>query len=153
MELSSLRKIRRICLWGCGPGPLASAHGSTDFIKRQPLPTRSTAQIKPSESVSRLLISAVHHRSDGWDGWLQTRAVWAHATMVGFWWGLLMRDHSDEGNVFMLTLIGGEWQRWGSSAGAWRQWGWPPVKLRLQGCVPRLPRAPFSTNQSRIDLS
>jgi hypothetical protein len=33
------------------------------------------------------------------------------ATVVGFRWGLLLRDHNDEGNVFMLTLIGGERQQ------------------------------------------
>jgi hypothetical protein len=33
------------------------------------------------------------------------------ATVVSFRWGLLLRDHIDEGNVFILTLIGGEWQR------------------------------------------
>jgi hypothetical protein len=31
--------------------------------------------------------------------------------MVSFQFGLLLRDHSDEGNVFMLTLIGEEQQR------------------------------------------
>jgi hypothetical protein len=35
----------------------------------------------------------------------------SRATVVGFRWGLLLRDHSDEGNVFILTLIGGERQR------------------------------------------
>jgi hypothetical protein len=35
----------------------------------------------------------------------------SRATVVGFRWGLLLRDCSDEGNVFMLTLIGGERQR------------------------------------------
>jgi hypothetical protein len=35
----------------------------------------------------------------------------SRATLVGFWWGLLLRDNSNEGNVFMLTLIGGGWQR------------------------------------------
>jgi hypothetical protein len=33
------------------------------------------------------------------------------AMVVGFRWGLLLRDHNDEGNVFMLTLIGRERQR------------------------------------------
>jgi hypothetical protein len=79
MELFSLRKIHRICPRGCGPGPPALAHGSTDFIKRRPLATGLTAQIKPIESVSRLRISAVHHRSNGWDGWLRLGAAWARA--------------------------------------------------------------------------
>jgi hypothetical protein len=35
----------------------------------------------------------------------------SRATVVGFWWALLLRDHNDEGNMFMLTLIGGERQR------------------------------------------
>jgi hypothetical protein len=64
MELFSL-KIRRICPWHRGPGPPAPAHGSTDFIKRRSLATRSTTQIKPIEPVPRLLISVVHRRSDG----------------------------------------------------------------------------------------
>jgi hypothetical protein len=32
----------------------------------------------------------------------------SQATMVGFRWDLLLRDHSNEGNMFMVTLIGGE---------------------------------------------
>jgi hypothetical protein len=28
------------------------------------------------------------------------------ATVVNFWWGLLLRDHDDEGNMIRLTLIG-----------------------------------------------
>jgi hypothetical protein len=43
----------------------APAHGSTDFIKRRSLATGSTAQIKPIELASRLLISVVHHQSNG----------------------------------------------------------------------------------------
>jgi hypothetical protein len=54
MELFSLRKIRRICPQHRGPGPPVPAHGSTDFIKCQPLATGSTAQIKPIEPVSLL---------------------------------------------------------------------------------------------------
>jgi hypothetical protein len=70
MELFSLRKICRICPRHRGPGPPAPAHGSTDFIKCWSLATGLTTRIKLSKSVSRLLISVVHHRSDGWDGWL-----------------------------------------------------------------------------------
>jgi hypothetical protein len=33
------------------------------------------------------------------------------ATVVGFHWGLLLRNHNDEGNIFILTLIDGERQR------------------------------------------
>jgi hypothetical protein len=79
MELFSLRKIRRICPQHRGPGPPAPAHGSTDFIKRRPLATRSMAQIKRIESVSQLLISVVHHRSDGWDDWVRPGAASARA--------------------------------------------------------------------------
>jgi hypothetical protein len=43
--------------WHSGPGLLASAHGSKDFIKRRPLATGSTAWIKPSESLSRPFIT------------------------------------------------------------------------------------------------
>jgi hypothetical protein len=79
MELFSLRKIRRICPQHHGPGPPVPAHGSTDFVKRQPLATGSMAQIKPIESVSRLLISIVHYRSDDRDSWLRLGAVPARA--------------------------------------------------------------------------
>jgi hypothetical protein len=75
MELFSLRKICRICPRGCGPGSPASAHGSTNFIKHQSLASRSITQIEPSEPVSRLLISAVHHRSDDRGGWLRPGAA------------------------------------------------------------------------------
>jgi hypothetical protein len=52
-------------------GSPAVAHESTDFIKRWSLASGSTAQIKSSESVSQLLISIVHHRSDGRGSWLR----------------------------------------------------------------------------------
>jgi hypothetical protein len=79
MKLFFLRKIHRIYPRHRGLGPLAPAHGSTDLIKRRSLTTGSMAQIKPIESVSRLLISVVHHRSDGWDSWLRSGAAPAHA--------------------------------------------------------------------------
>jgi hypothetical protein len=79
MELFSLRKILRIRPRGCGPGPPTSAHGSTDIIKRWPLASRSTAQIEPSKPVSQLLISAVHHRSDGRGGCLRPGVARARA--------------------------------------------------------------------------
>jgi hypothetical protein len=79
MELFSLRKIRRICPRGCGPGPPASSHGSTDFIKRRSLASGSTTRIESSEPISHLVISAVHHRSDGRGGWLQPGAARARA--------------------------------------------------------------------------
>jgi hypothetical protein len=78
-NLFSLREIRRICPRGCGPGPPASAHGSMGFIKCQPLATRSMAWIKPNEPLSRLIISTVHHRSDGWGGWLRPGVAWTRA--------------------------------------------------------------------------
>jgi hypothetical protein len=61
-----LKKIRRICPQHHGLGPPAPAHGSMNFIKCRSLVTRSMTQIKPIELVSQLLISVVHHQSDGW---------------------------------------------------------------------------------------
>jgi hypothetical protein len=72
MELFFLRKIHRICPRHRGPGPPTPADGSMNFIKRQPLASGSMAQIDPSEPLSRLLISVVHHRSDGRGGWLRS---------------------------------------------------------------------------------
>jgi hypothetical protein len=79
MELFSLRKIRRICPRHRGPGPPAPAHRFMNFIKHRPLATGLTAQIDTSESVSRLLILVVHHRSDGRGGWLRPAAARAQA--------------------------------------------------------------------------
>jgi hypothetical protein len=79
MELFFLRKIRRICPRHRGPGPPALAHGSTNFIKRRSLATGSTTQIDPSKLLSRLLLSDVHHRSDGRGGWLRPVATRNHA--------------------------------------------------------------------------
>jgi hypothetical protein len=79
MELFSLGKIRRICPQHRGLGPPAPTHVSTDFIRRRSLATGSMAQIKPIESVSRLVISAVHHRSDGPDSWLRSGVAPARA--------------------------------------------------------------------------
>jgi hypothetical protein len=53
-EIVFLKKICRICPRHRGPDPPTPAHGSTDFIKRWPLATRSTARIKPIESASLL---------------------------------------------------------------------------------------------------
>jgi hypothetical protein len=152
---------------GCGSGPSASAHGSTDFIKRRSLATGSTTWIKPSESVSRLIISAVHHRSDGWDGWLRPRAARAHAlsgtsrpSVVARWslsflelrWLVFNEVFSFGITATRGTCLcypwsvesgNGDQQWWGGSASAWRWWGQPPVKLWLQGRVPTLPRARF----------
>jgi hypothetical protein len=86
MNLFSLREICRICPRDCGPGPPASAHGSTDFIKRRSLATGSTARIKPSELLSRFLISVVDHRSNGWGGWLRPVARHSRAQrLTGVW--------------------------------------------------------------------
>jgi hypothetical protein len=90
MELFSLRKIRRICLRHRGPGPPEPAHGSTDFIKCRSSASGSTTQIESSEPVSRLLISAVHRRSNGWGGWLRPRAAPSRAhgrarRLAGVW--------------------------------------------------------------------
>jgi hypothetical protein len=65
MQLFSLRKIRGICPQHRGSGPPVPTHGSTDFIKYQSLVTGSTTQIKPIEPISQLLISVVHHQTDG----------------------------------------------------------------------------------------
>jgi hypothetical protein len=54
---------------------------------------------------------------DLWNYFPQEKSVeYVHSTVdwvhhASFDWGLLLRDHCDEGNVFMLILIGGEWQR------------------------------------------
>jgi hypothetical protein len=74
-DLFSLREIRRICPRDCGPSPPASVHGSTGFIKCRSLIQRSASKIYHREGVSRLLISIVHHRSDGWGGWLRPGAA------------------------------------------------------------------------------
>jgi hypothetical protein len=124
-----------------GPGPPAPAHRSMDFIKCRSLATGSTAQIKPLESVSWLLILVVYHRSNSSDGWLWPGPALAHArtTRCGLArrltrvWVFLsyggrfsMRfapHHNDEGNMFMLTLIGGE-----------RQWS-PAMVRQLTRCL------------------
>jgi hypothetical protein len=79
MVLFLLRKIHRICPQHRGLGPPAPAHGSMDFIKCRSLPSRSTAQIDPSEPLFRLLISVVHHRSGSRGGWLWPGAASARA--------------------------------------------------------------------------
>jgi hypothetical protein len=43
--------------------------------------------------------------------WQLTGVRVFRATVVGFQWGLLLRDHSGEGNFIRLTLISGGWQR------------------------------------------
>jgi hypothetical protein len=95
MEFFSLRKIRRICPRHRGLGAPAPAHRSMNFIKHRPLATGLTAQIDTSESVSRLLISAVHHRSDGRGGWLRPVAARAQA-----------RGGSPEFEFSRVTVVG-----------------------------------------------
>jgi hypothetical protein len=48
------------------------------------------------------------------------------AMVVSFRWGLLLRDHNDEGNWFMLTLVGGGWQQGLATVG---RLGWPLVMM------------------------
>jgi hypothetical protein len=123
MELFSLRKIHRICPQGCGPCPPASAQGSTDFIKHRLLASGLTAQIEPSEPISWLLLSVVHHRSNGQGGWLRPGAachsraqqlarVWVFSSYGGrFFIRFAPMGSQWQGERDMLTLIGGERQR------------------------------------------
>jgi hypothetical protein len=67
MDLFFLREIHRICPQDCGPGPPASAHGSTGFIKRRSLATGSMARIKPSEPLFLDLISLADLGVDDYD--------------------------------------------------------------------------------------
>jgi hypothetical protein len=53
-EIIFLNKNRRICPQHRGRDPPSPAHGPTDFIKCQPLVSRSMAWIESSESVSLL---------------------------------------------------------------------------------------------------
>jgi hypothetical protein len=126
MELFSLRKIRRICQQHRGPGPPTPAHGSTNFIKRWSLASGSMAQLHPSEPLSRLLISVVHHRSDGRSSWLRPGAARARARGNALLPSTMARRSSNfpelqwsvfdevcsygitatRGNMFILTLIG-----------------------------------------------
>jgi hypothetical protein len=116
MELFSLRKIHRICPQHHGPGRPAPANGSTDFIKRRPLVTGSMAKIKPIESLSRLLISVIHHRSDGWGSWLRPGAApaRAHAARRGrARWLARVRVFSSYGGRFSMSFAPTGSQRWG----------------------------------------
>jgi hypothetical protein len=74
-DLFSIREIHRICRRDSRPGPPASAHRSTGFIKCWPLIQRYVSKIYHREGVSRLLISAIHHQLDGWGGWLRPGAT------------------------------------------------------------------------------
>jgi hypothetical protein len=86
-----------------------SAHGSTGFIKRRPLATGSTAWIEPSELLSRLLISVVHHRSDGWGSWL-----WPGAARHGRAWCLTrVWVFLSHGGRFSMRFAPTGSQRWG----------------------------------------
>jgi hypothetical protein len=58
------------------------------------LATGSTAQIKSSELVSRLLISVVHQRPDGRGGWLRPGAARAHARGATSWPSAVARRSS-----------------------------------------------------------
>jgi hypothetical protein len=69
-DLFSLRESHRTCPRDCGPGPPASAHGSTGFIKCRPLATGSTARINPSESLFVDPISTVDLGVDSYDGFV-----------------------------------------------------------------------------------
>jgi hypothetical protein len=107
--------------------------------KSHPVPIRRLRRLAPVGggigSRSRWCVAAERGGSPEFE--------FSRATVVIFWWGLLLRNHIDEGNVFMLTLIGGEWQRS------------PAMVKRLDRCLstvrtassdasaPRLARAPF----------
>jgi hypothetical protein len=88
----------------------------SDWIKRtsitasnldRSLPIQRLRRLAPAEGGddSRSQQHITTERSDS------SEFEFSRAAVVNFWWGLLLRDDSDEGNVFMLTLIGGERQR------------------------------------------
>jgi hypothetical protein len=122
-----LKKIHRICPQHRGPGPPALAHVSTDFIKRRSLVTGSTAQIKPIKPVCRPFITDPTAEAAGSSRgrcqlvlpvarcgqarWLTGVRVFSSYSGRFSMRFFFLRDHNDEGNVFMLTLIGGERQR------------------------------------------
>jgi hypothetical protein len=81
-------------------GILASNLGRSTRIRRV---RRLALARRGAGSCSRRRITAEHGGSPEFES--------SRAMVVGFWWGLLLQDHSDEENVFMLTLINGEWQR------------------------------------------
>jgi hypothetical protein len=98
-DLFSLRERHRICPWGCGPGPPASAHGPTGFIKCRPLATGSTAWIKQSEPLFLDLISTAHLGVDGYDGFvLDSSALVKLGTGRHHgqrWWGAPSSPYAD----------------------------------------------------------
>jgi hypothetical protein len=104
----------------------APTHGSTDFIKRQSLTTGSTTQIKPIKSVSWLLISIVHHRSDGW--------LPPGAACRGQAWGLDgVQVFSSYGGQFSMRFAPTGSQRWGEHVyanfiGGEQQWSSTTVR-------------------------
>jgi hypothetical protein len=120
MELFSLRKICRICPQHRGPGPPAPAHGSTDFIKRWPLATESTARIKPIESVSLLgCLDPIWHWVAIGSSWPMQESPSADLTteVVGSGWGRSrlagVRVFSSYGGRFLIRFAptGSQW--WG----------------------------------------
>jgi hypothetical protein len=83
------------------------AIGSSQRCKSHPASIRRLRRLAPvgggAGSRSRRRIAAERDGSPEFE--------FSRATVIGFRWGLLLRDHSDEGNMFMLTLIGGEQQQ------------------------------------------
>jgi hypothetical protein len=75
--------------------------------KSQPVLIRRLRRLAPAgggvSSRSRRRVAAERGGSSEFE--------FSRASVVGFRYDLLLRDHIDEGNVFMLTLIGGEQQR------------------------------------------
>jgi hypothetical protein len=105
------------------------AHGSTDLHKITIVDsliyssdlmrlTRWTAQVSPkrySGGAARPHGGAMAERGCS----LEYR--FSRVMVVGFRWGLLLRDHNDEGNSFMLTLVGGG-RQWGLAMVRWLSW-------------------------------
>jgi hypothetical protein len=77
-------------------------------FESRPFITDPTTETAGSGWGQRGLALAAARR--GWT-WRLAEFEFSRAMVVGFWWGLLLWDHNDEGNAFMLTLIGGERQR------------------------------------------
>jgi hypothetical protein len=124
----------------------------SDWIKRTGISVSNLGHSSPIQRLRRLAparggagsrsrwrVTAEHGGSPEFE--------FSRATVVDLWWGLLLRDHSDEGNVFMLTLIGRERQR---SPATVRRLGWCLLMVRAASGEASAPRTCAKASSSSL---
>jgi hypothetical protein len=142
--------MRGIGPWQRWTGSTVPVHGSTRYIKHQPLEIRSAARIEWGEGVSW----SSNLERQPHDGWLTAARTAMAALDDGSWWceqwlteaspwalrgAFLHAVWTYGGGASRGTHLESGTQWWLDSLELWRWWAAPPKLLRLQEVVQMIP--------------